>query len=333
MKLICAFVLMCCCNATKPGPTPVPTFVPITAPWRRTAPTEGPTTLAPTPGPSTTPPKPETHSNSTGQYKYLGCFKDEINSRAFSSMNVLEKNGPSACEDLCLSKNKDYVVFGLQNTEECFCGKSDDDVYRTGTAPEDECDSICPDGSGETCGGRHRMNVYVIPNPENEVCSKAYLCEYYGLGDHKTGFECDGKCDTEQCCESVENEVCSKAYLCEYYGLGDHKTGFECNGKCDTEQCCESVENEVCSKAYLCEYYGLGDHKTGFECDGKCDTEQCCSPITCSGGFNPEECKHGFYPDVECNEKCDSIQCCISTGPSPMPITTGKSGYHVRDRN
>lgn len=332
-------------------------------------------------------PKSEPKSNPKSEptsYEYISCVRDNKKKRALSSMYVLKNNGPEACYDLCLKKDRDYAYFGLQYEEECFCGKETDNVFRTGSAPEEECDAECPDGSGEMCGGTHRMNVYsfettTAPTPENEtcsrkfhwkckkdglvnkkdfectglcdkkqccepevvenqVCSNEYLCALNGLGDHKTGFECDGFCDLEQCCEPVKNEVCSKTHLCALNGLGEHKTGFECDGKCSLEECCEEVNpvKPVCGRKYKrkCKKAGLGYYKKGFECEGpECDLEQCCENLTCSVGFKAEKCKDGFKPDVVCNGRCDSVECCTSdAAPSPMPISTGTNGYHVRKR-
>ena len=253
---------------------------------------------------------PKSEPKSTGDYEYISCVRDNKKARALSSMYVLKNNGPEACYDLCLKKDRNYAYFGLQYTDECFCGKETDNVFRTGSAPERECDAECPDGSGEMCGGTHRMNVYSMSSsPTTPAPALA----------------------------PIENETCSKTHLCELNGLGKHKTGFECDGACSLEECCEEpIVGPTCGKKFKkkCQKAGLGSYKYGYECEGKkCKLEECCEPVTCSVGFKAEKCRDGFKPDEMCLGRCDSVQCCTKDKPrGPMPISTGTNGYHVRKR-
>ena len=127
-------------------------------------------------------------------------MRDDVKARVLSSMDFLENNGPVECEEVCSEKG--YTVFGLQYTNECFCGNEYDNIYQQRAAPEEECDHECPDLSGFKCGGFYRMNVYQIYTPI--LCSVGFEAEKCP-GGYLPDVECNGECDPIQCCINHTN--------------------------------------------------------------------------------------------------------------------------------
>ena len=149
-------------------PTPSPSIVPTTSPVVPSTspvvpvPTTNPTTtVVPTTSPVIPPVVPPVVPSSA---VYLGCMIDSQGSRSLSSKNELKgANSPIACEELCISKNEEYVVFGLQYGFECFCGTKYDDVTLNGVAEDEgQCKLDCPGDSDKKCGGFNRFNAYSI---------------------------------------------------------------------------------------------------------------------------------------------------------------------------
>lgn len=73
------------------------------------------------------------------------------------------------CDGEC--KKGGYRFFGLQNARECWCGNS---FGSYGEAKSWECRMRCPDGSGNRCGGKMRLNVHSVKgigrfNPTDKI--------------------------------------------------------------------------------------------------------------------------------------------------------------------
>ena len=52
---------------------------------------------------------------------------------------------------------KDYRYFGLQNSEECYCGNDDSKFI---PAPTRECNYPCSGSQDEKCGASWRLSAY-----------------------------------------------------------------------------------------------------------------------------------------------------------------------------
>ena len=59
------------------------------------------------------------------------------------------------CANIC----SDYLFFGVEHGDECYCGNTDDSFL-----PSDsfECNTPCAGNESEICGGSWRINVYQI---------------------------------------------------------------------------------------------------------------------------------------------------------------------------
>ncbi|CAM9197516.1 unnamed protein product, partial [Ectocarpus sp. 8 AP-2014] len=53
-----------------------------------------------------------------------------------------------------------YAYYGLQYSEECFCGTADEDYTIYGES--DNCVSSCTGDASSTCGGAWAMDVYAM---------------------------------------------------------------------------------------------------------------------------------------------------------------------------
>ena len=72
------------------------------------------------------------------------------------------------CLSICQGHDKGYIYYGLQNGNQCWCGKEMPDAkFHKDNA---ECDKPCPGESNTKCGGHNRMNVYQIPSDPAGAC-------------------------------------------------------------------------------------------------------------------------------------------------------------------
>ena len=69
------------------------------------------------------------------------------------------------CLSICQGHDKGYIYYGLQNGNQCWCGKEIPDAkFHKNNA---ECDKPCPGESNTKCGGHNRMNVYQIRSDQS----------------------------------------------------------------------------------------------------------------------------------------------------------------------
>ncbi|CBJ25809.1 conserved unknown protein [Ectocarpus siliculosus] len=88
---------------------------------------------------------------------YLGCFVDSQSSRLFSNPFVASaSNTAETCKATCAG----FAYYGLQYSEECFCGLADEDYTRLGTS--DACGYRCTGDVLSTCGGFNAMDVFAM---------------------------------------------------------------------------------------------------------------------------------------------------------------------------
>ncbi|CAM9098334.1 unnamed protein product [Scytosiphon promiscuus] len=89
--------------------------------------------------------------------RYLGCYADHRFERALSwKLTTSNDMTYQWCMDFCSGFDSKY--FGLQWGRECFCGASDENYDRYGTAT---CDMPCAGDPSLTCGGSLALNVFL----------------------------------------------------------------------------------------------------------------------------------------------------------------------------
>ena len=93
---------------------------------------------------------------------YVGCYKDYKTRRVLSYRKELRRNnGRDACKAACISTCGKHKYFGLKFGYECYCG-SGSPTMNGGVRNDEECDMNCPDNSGDKCGGRDRISIYLM---------------------------------------------------------------------------------------------------------------------------------------------------------------------------
>jgi hypothetical protein len=96
-------------------------------------------------------------SNATIPPKYIGCYKDDTNSKRDLPVNAGDIPGsdsPAACGEKCAA----YEYFGLQDGDNCFCGNSYGSQGKAGA--ESECNMPCPGNKSVMCGAAQRNSIY-----------------------------------------------------------------------------------------------------------------------------------------------------------------------------
>lgn len=90
--------------------------------------------------------------------KYIGCFKDDENTRLLDGYKVdLEKtNSPSRCLNICFKLEYQYA--GMQYGMECYCGNQRPSSKFD--MPDTSCSIPCSGDKAQICGGHRIMSVY-----------------------------------------------------------------------------------------------------------------------------------------------------------------------------
>eukprot|EP00128_Syssomonas_multiformis_P016964 Colp12_sorted_trinity150504_noHs@886 len=86
---------------------------------------------------------------------YVGCFKDSPYRDLGFHYLKSDSMTPTQCQSTCAQLN--YRFAGVQNQNECWCGKR---FGLLGRAEETECDIPCLGDPDFICGGRWRNSVY-----------------------------------------------------------------------------------------------------------------------------------------------------------------------------
>eukprot|EP00752_Nemacystus_decipiens_P012472 g11046.t1 len=113
--------------------------------------TPAPVTPAPVAQPTVTPTTPPGMPPG-----YLGCWRDKRERIFASGPTRTSDNTPERCQATC----SEYAYFGLQNGNECFCGKAEEDYEKYDQS--DRCTVACS-GSDyvlSPCGGAWAMDVF-----------------------------------------------------------------------------------------------------------------------------------------------------------------------------
>ena len=89
--------------------------------------------------------------------RYVGCFKDFQKRTLPFARRDNKDNSKATCIKHCF--NKGYAVAGMQNSDECFCGKAaPNGSYKV---RDSECNKPCQGNKNEKCGGIWKNSVYL----------------------------------------------------------------------------------------------------------------------------------------------------------------------------
>ena len=114
---------------------------------------------APEPAPTTTTTSTSTTTTTTmtcSTVTNLGCYTEASTGRALSgaSFSSASMMSVEACQAFCSG----YKYFGLEYSQECYCGQS---LASTSVpAPASDCNMACSGNSAEICGGPNRLSLY-----------------------------------------------------------------------------------------------------------------------------------------------------------------------------
>ena len=93
-----------------------------------------------------------------GPGKYMGCFEDAPKRDLEISGQKSSKMTPELCSQQC----KKYHYYGLQNSDECWCGASDW-TPRYKKVLNRQCNKPCTGDVESMCGGGWRNNIWKQP--------------------------------------------------------------------------------------------------------------------------------------------------------------------------
>lgn len=87
---------------------------------------------------------------------YGGCYTDDINNRVLSGIFVRDDLDmtPEVCATFC----EGSPYFGIEYSDECFCGVEGDDFAELGESSA--CNLRCSGDGRQTCGGPYAISVY-----------------------------------------------------------------------------------------------------------------------------------------------------------------------------
>lgn len=94
-------------------------------------------------------------------YDNLGCWTDDSSMGRALTYRQDQVDGATLTTEKCLQACRDggFPFAGTEFGGECYCGVViGNDTY---AAPADECNMPCNGNSGQSCGGRGRLNLYV----------------------------------------------------------------------------------------------------------------------------------------------------------------------------
>ncbi len=99
-----------------------------------------------------------------GNYNYIGCYSEATTGRALSDKAPAAPTAGGTIES-CQSACQGYTYFGMEYSNECFCGNTINagSVAQTSTTPATNgCSMLCGGNTTEYCGGPNRLNMYAI---------------------------------------------------------------------------------------------------------------------------------------------------------------------------
>ncbi|EDO41679.1 predicted protein [Nematostella vectensis] len=90
-------------------------------------------------------------------FQKLGCYRDEGKRHDIRAKINVQSVTQENCARACALEERGYSYFGLQNSDQCYCGHH---YGRYGKADEASCDKPCKDNADENCGGNATNMVY-----------------------------------------------------------------------------------------------------------------------------------------------------------------------------
>lgn len=101
---------------------------------------------------------------STGNYTHIGCYSEATESRALSD---LAPPAPASgfTISLCAEACKGYVFFGMEYSNQCYCGNrlGAGSTKMTGSSPgSNGCSMLCDGNVTEYCGGSDKLDLYQL---------------------------------------------------------------------------------------------------------------------------------------------------------------------------
>lgn len=90
-------------------------------------------------------------------FQKLGCFKDETTRHDIPNQVIMKSVSQEDCARACALKEQGYSYFGLQNSNQCYCGHS---YGRYGRSDDSSCNLRCNGNNDENCGGNKTNMVY-----------------------------------------------------------------------------------------------------------------------------------------------------------------------------
>lgn len=87
------------------------------------------------------------------------CINDSRFNRVLRGARELHPRtmSPAICQGFCQQNEAKY--YGVENGQECFCGN---EIFYYQTADPQECDMTCKGNDDQQCGGRDRMNIFLV---------------------------------------------------------------------------------------------------------------------------------------------------------------------------
>ncbi|MCJ1414010.1 hypothetical protein MMC32_000335 [Xylographa parallela] len=123
-----------------------------------------PTSTAAPSAPTATPTGPRV-IQTAGSYVYAGCYADNTNGRALSAL-VNPESGVNNTVEACAAACSGYRYMGVEYGNECYCdnviGGGNGIASGGNNVLANGCSMTCPGNSSEYCGGRNRLNLYML---------------------------------------------------------------------------------------------------------------------------------------------------------------------------
>ncbi|KAJ4292884.1 hypothetical protein N0V88_005544 [Collariella sp. IMI 366227] len=97
-----------------------------------------------------------------GNFEYKSCWTDNHSQNSLAGAKFSQNDMTvETCAELC----KDFGYFGLEFSNDCFCGNQ----LGGESAPEEQCGYLCAGNPGQWCGGWERLNMYAAKSTTSEL--------------------------------------------------------------------------------------------------------------------------------------------------------------------
>ncbi|KAK3322957.1 hypothetical protein B0H66DRAFT_581844 [Apodospora peruviana] len=271
----------------------------------------------------------------TGKWRYVGCFKDLVDS--VRTLNAAS----TASDDMTLDKcagfcstgawnGGAYNYFGLIYSRECFCGWTALDSL---TVAEADCPNTCaglPTGALGRCGGRQRLSVFANTVPNQAPDAPAHVAQaggYSWLGcytEATTGRALSGK---SYASGALTVDSCAAFCAGEAWTLMGVEYGRECYcGKATnagsvlapTSECsmlCKGSQLQFCGAGGRLDLYTLAPLAAGPTISSALSVSS--APTSLSAGVSE------IFPSSQVSSTASSMSAIISSPLGPESSSTG----------